>query len=200
MFSIDPNDQETQDDIATLAAFRNGRHAFNQQIVAESRDIDSKIVAILQSDSVFQIAEFFYLLAAFGIDSVEKFDGLIERHNIYVTGLLQDKSKSDRMGLSKERLLGSIFDGETRPRVLEIWQQTPGTLDQSSIARFLVAVMSDETARKSLVACERAGYLARRNSLFRTVLVQSLGKMELVYAMCLRQSRIELTKHLSKKV
>ncbi|MEI9901695.1 MAG: hypothetical protein WDN31_18095 [Hyphomicrobium sp.] len=193
MFSIDPNDPETRKDLAALDAYRKGRLAFNLRVAEESLAADPQLLVMLQSDATYQLAEFLYLLAAFGINTVDEFDGLIERHNVYVTDLISHKEKSRRMGLSKERLLSSIFDGDVRPRVLEIWRREPGTLDQSSLARFLVAVMSDETARKTVLACEQAGLMSRQQSVFRAVLVRSTGKLEAIYAECLRMMRSAVT-------
>ena len=190
---IDPQDPETALDLRVLAATREARINFASRLVAKSNYQDESIHAVLRSDAAYQLSEFYYLLAAFGIRTTSEFDGMIERHNAYVSGLLQDRGKAKRMGLSSDRLLASIFDGETRPRVLEIWERHPGTLDQSSLGRFLVAVMSDETARKTVVAFEKSGLIRRRNSAFRTVLVETTGEIEIIYAQCLRETRLAMT-------
>ena len=139
-----------------------------------------------------QLAEFYYLLSAFKIQTTEDFDGLIERHNTYLSSLIKDAQKMKRMGLNQQRVLDAIFDGETRPRVLKIWADEPGTIDQSSLARLLVSVMSDETARKVLVACGKAGFLNRENSVFRLVLIRSNGALERVYGDCIRKVRLQI--------
>ena len=146
---------------------------------------------------MYQLAEFFFLLYGFGIKSEAELNGLLDRHNRYVSQLLDEPDRMQRMGLTKERLLAAMFDGETKPRVLRSWADEPGTLDQSSIGRLLVAVMSDETARKTLVACGAAGFLQRRNSVFRLVLIKSTGVMETVYGACLRTVRKQITKKMS---
>ena len=150
-------------DIAALQAYRQARLDFNARIVDASLDKGMDVLTALRSDATHQLAEFYFLLSGFGIKSVTEFDQLVERHNDYVASLLGDSDKMHRMGLSKERLLSAIFDGETRPRLLKIWSDDPGALDQSTLARFLVAVMSDETARKTVVACAKAGFLDRQN-------------------------------------
>lgn len=165
---------------------------FNARIALASVDHSPEVLSTLRSDATHQLAEFYFLLSGFGIKTVEEFDQLIERHNDYVASLLTESAKMQRMGLSKERLLSAIFDGETRPRLLKIWADDPGALDQSTLARFLVAVMSDETARKTVVACGKAGLLQRQNSVFRIVLVRSTGVLERTYGQCLRDLRLAI--------
>lgn len=184
--------REVMKDIAVLHAYRSGRLEFSQLIADASKDKSDGVVSLLRSDAMFQMAEFYFLIFGFGIGSTEEFDGLIERHNSYIASLLEDSAKMSRMGLPKERLLGSIFDGETRPRVLRMWNEHPGTIDQSSLARFLVTVMSDETARKILVAAGKAGFLTRERSVYRLVLVRSTGVLEDIYGRCLRMVRLSI--------
>lgn len=187
-----PDEAATAKDIAALQAYRQARLDFNARIVEASRDKSPDVLTSLRSDATHQLAEFYFLLSGFGIKSVTEFDQLIERHNDYVASLLGDPDKMHRMGLSKERLLSAIFDGETRPRLLKIWSDDPGALDQSTLGRFLVAVMSDETARKTVVACGKAGLLDRQNSVFRIVLVKSTGVLERTYGQCLRELRLAI--------
>jgi len=184
------SDSDTEFDVFTLQIYRNARLDFNERIVKASVDASEDVVETLRTDMMYQLAEFYYLLSAFGIVSTTDFDGLLERHNDYLTALLADPQKMSRMGLTKSRVLKAIFDGETRPRVLKVWADAPGTIDQSSLARLLVGVMSDETARKTVVACASAGFLARETSVFRMVLVRSNGVMERIYGDCIRQVRL----------
>ena len=123
-------------DIAVLQLYRNARLKFNAQIVAASHDKSPGIITALRSDATYQLAEFYYLLSGFGIKAPSEFDELIERHNEYISALLTDPEKMQRMGLSKERLLASIFDGEMRPRLLKIWSDDPGALDQLPLPDF----------------------------------------------------------------
>ena len=185
-------DNDVAKDIAALQAYRQARLNFNARIVEASQNKASDVLTALRSDATHQLAEFYYLLSGFGIKTIAEFDQLVERHNDYVASLLDNPDKMHRMGLSRERLLSAIFDGETRPRLLKIWSDDPGALDQSTLARFLVAVMSDETARKTVVACGKAGLLNRQNSVFRIVLVKSNGMLEQTYGQCLRELRLAI--------
>jgi hypothetical protein len=188
--------KEVEKDILVLQAFRQGRSNFNSRIVEASTDQSRTVLSLLRTDAMYQLAEFFFLLKGFGISSEDELCGLLDRHNRYVSQLLTEPDKMQRMGLTRARLLAAIFDGETKPRVLRSWADEPGTLDQSSIGRLLVAVMSEETARKTLVACGSAGFLDRRNSVFRLVLVKSTGVMEAVYGACLRMIRVQISQDL----
>jgi hypothetical protein len=179
-------------DISVLHAYREGRLEFSESLVEASTDKSEKVVALLRSEPMHQLAEFYYLLYGFKITSTDDFDALIERHNNHISLLLDDAPKMARLGLSKERVLSAIFDGETRPRVLKMWSEQPGAIDQSSLARFLIAVMSDETARKVLLAAEKAGFLIRERSVYRLVLVRSTGLMEEIYGRCLRNVRLSI--------
>lgn len=187
-----PDKCEVAKDIGALQAYRRARLDFNARIVEASSDKSPEVLSALRGDATHQLAEFYFLLSGFGIKSAAEFDQLIERHNDYISSLLTDTDKMHRMGLSKERLLSAIFDGETRPRLLKIWSDEPGALDQSTLGRFLVAVMSDETARKTVVACGKAGFLERQNSVFRIVLVKSSGVLERTYGQCLRELRLAI--------
>jgi hypothetical protein len=180
---------ELAKDIATLRAFRRARLDFNTQIAGASSDQSELVLAVLRTEAAYQIAEFYFLLQGDGIPSPDDFDALLERHNQYVSTLLADGHKMIRMGLTSERLLAAIFDGETKPRVLKLWSDDPGTIDQSSLGRLLVTVMSDETARKTLVAFGKGGLLIRQPSVFRLILVRSPGVIERVYGKCLRDVR-----------
>lgn len=179
-------------DIALLQAYRESRTWFNEQIVDASLDKSDAVLEILRTDFLYQISEFYYLLSGFNINKTEDFDELIERHNSYLEFLLKDPSKMTRIGLNEQRVLKAIFDGETKPRALKVWADDPGTIDQSSLCRLLVSVMSDETARKVLVACEKAGFVTRKNSVFRLLLVRSNGILERIYGQSLRRTRLQI--------
>ena len=188
----DSDHKELLKDISLLQAYRKSRTRFNEQVVDASLDKSDAVLEMLRTDFLYQISEFYFLLSGFGIRSLQDFDDLIERHNSYLTLLLKNPEKMTRIGLNQQRVLKAIFDGETKPRVLKIWEDDPGTIDQSSLSRLLVSVMSDETARKVLVACEKAGFVTRTNSVFRLLLVKSNGILERIYGQSLRRIRLRM--------
>jgi hypothetical protein len=82
-----------------------------------------------------------------------------------------------------------MFTSDTMPRLLQNWQEEPGAIDQSNLARFLGVVMSPETCRKTVVACAEAGFLVRRKSPYGTFIVKSAGDLERVFGSTLREAR-----------
>ena len=184
--------EEILKDIALLQAYRESRIWFSERVVDASLDKSDAVLEMLRTDFLYQMSEFYFLLSGFGIRSLEDFDNLIERHNAYLSSLLKDPKKMARLGLKQQRVMKAIFDGETKPRVLKVWEDDPGTIDQSSLSRLLVSVMSDETARKVLVACEKAGFITRTNSVFRLLLVKSSGMLERLYGQSLRRVRLRM--------
>ncbi|MBL8882367.1 MAG: hypothetical protein JNL45_04850 [Hyphomicrobium sp.] len=182
-------ERELRKDIAALQAFRASRLRFTNRIIEISADKSEGVASVLRSDPFYQLAEFYFLLSGFNIESTAEFAAYIERHNSYLTGLLKDPAKMLRMGLKQDRLLAAILDGETTPRVLRLWSESKGTLDQSTLGRLLVPVMSDETARKVVIAATKAGFLTREASVYRMMMVASTGTLETIYGQCLREFR-----------
>lgn len=181
--------RELRQDIAALQAFRLSRLNFTNRVIELSTDKAEAVSAVLRSDPFYQLAEFYFLLSGFNIKSTTELAAYIERHNNYLTSLLKDPAKMLRMGLKQDRLLAAILDGETTPRVLRLWSESKGTLDQSTLGRLLVPVMSDETARKVIIGATKAGFLVREPSVYRLMMVTSTGILEKVYGQCLREFR-----------
>jgi hypothetical protein len=185
---------EVEADLALLENLRWARKAFLDGVCEESASRDEDVLATLRMEATYQVAEFLYLLRARGIETGEQMQMLAELHNQYVVDLTKDADKAARLGLNRARLLDAIFTADTLPRLLHHWAERPGTLDQSNLARFLVALMSTETCRKVVVACGDAGFLVRERSPYGTVLVRSTGMLERVFAECLRDLRRRVEK------
>lgn len=165
------------------------RALFTSNIVAASRSQDPDVIETLRIEAMYQFSEFFYLLRARGIESVEAISGLADVHNRHLDSLSRDADKMKRLGLNRKRVLDAIFTADTMPRLVEIWRERPGHLDQSNLARFLATVMSTETCRKLIVAASQAGFLERRKSPHGTVIVGSNGIVERVFGGVLRDLR-----------
>jgi len=124
-----------------------------------------------------------------GIDNEEQIRMLAERHNEYVVDLTEDAAKATRLGLTAtgRSMLSSP------PSRCRGWCSTgpssPGTPDQSSLARFLAALMSAETCRKVIVACGETGFVVRDRSAQGTILVRSVGTLERLFAQTARPAR-----------
>jgi hypothetical protein len=117
---------------------------------------------------------------------------LAELHNQYIVDLTRDAEKMSRLGLKCERLLDAILTADTMPRLLANWRERSGAIDQSNLARLLVAVMSSETCRKLVVAFADAGFLKRQRTAFGTVIVSSTGIMEQIFGDCIREMRLKI--------
>lgn len=175
------------------------RSVLSARLTEASLRKDPSCIEMLRIESMYQFCEFFYLLKARKIEGEEAIRRLADIHNEHLDGLSRDKDKMDRLGLRKDRLLDAIFTADTLPRLIETWRETPGRIDQSNLARFLVCVMSTETCRKLVVAATDAGFLQRTRSPFGTVLVSSTGRMEQIFGAVLRDLRLRIVANEPKR-
>lgn len=176
-------------DLTMLEAFRWYRMIFTERLTAASRSRHEAILEMLRLEATYQVAEFYYGLKAHGIEGPDDIERLADAHNGYLVGLTNDPAKMDRLGLKKERLLDAVFAAETRPRLVEVWRQRPGTIDQSNLGRLLTVVMSAETCRKVCIACAEAGFLERKETSYGPTLIISKGVLEETLGVCLREAR-----------
>jgi hypothetical protein len=105
---------------------------------------------------------------------------------------MKDPAKMERLGISRERALESMFTADTMPRLLQHWRESAGAIDQSNLARLLMSVMSTETCRKVVVACADARFLERKRTPYGTMLVFSNGTLEAIFGGCLRDLRMRI--------
>jgi hypothetical protein len=185
---------EVEKDLLFLECVRLMRVRFSELICQKSQSNDPKVLDTLRIEAAFQIAEFFYLLSAQGISTLESVEALANAHNDYIIQLAKDKSKMARLGLSSERLLDAMFTSDTLPRLLQNWRDKPGSIDQSNLARFLMIVMSTETCRKVMLAFDAAGFVARQKTSYGTMVICSRGIVEETFSDCLRESRMKLAR------
>jgi hypothetical protein len=186
-FQWDP--EALASDLLLLESIRWSRLAFSELACSESGSKDAKVLAQLRTEPIYQLAEFYFSLKAFGIVEAEHLDRFADLHNDYIVALTQDKAKLARLGLTEDRALAAMFTADTRPRLVQNWRERKGAIDQSNLARFLVAVMSTETCRKAVIDCEAAGLLSRERTPYGTILVISSGRIETIFGQCLRELR-----------
>jgi hypothetical protein len=179
-------------DLVLLENLQWSRKEFFDRLCEASDSQDEQVLATLRLEGAYQFAEFFYLLRARRILSEEHIEALAELHNQYIVDLMKDQSKMHRLGLNKERVLDAMFTADTLPRLVQNWRERPGAIDQSNLARFLVAVMSSETCRKIVVAGTSAGFLDRMRTPYGTILVSSKGTLESVFGACIRDLRLRI--------
>jgi hypothetical protein len=186
--------QEIEADLFVLESLRWNRKEFEDRLCRASASQDEAVIGMLRLKVAYQFAEFFYQLAARRITTIEQIEALIQAHNEYLAMLFKDKAKMKRLGLRPDRILDAIFTEDTRPRLLQNWRDRPGSLDQSNLSRLLVTVMSTETCRKLIVACQAAGFITREKTPYGTVVVASTGVMEQVFGQCLRDLRLRIAR------
>ena len=189
-FFADAN--ELANDLRVLEGFRWYRMALSERICAISADKSEDVLVMLRLEPTHQFAEFLYLLKAQRIETEAHIERLAEVHNEYIVGLTRDSEKMARLGLSTDRLLAAMFTADTMPRLIQNWRERPGAIDQSNLARLLVLVMSNETCRKVVVACAKAGFLTRDRTPYGTMMISSTGTLERVFAATLREARDKL--------
>ncbi|MGR9250342.1 hypothetical protein [Rhizobium leguminosarum] len=186
------NGDELALDISLLEQVRAARIGFSDRVCAASASKDDKHLAQLRSEPTYLMAEFLYSMKVFGISTAEDIERFADLHNDYVVSLTRDPAKLQRLGLSQDRALASMFTADTKPRLIQNWAEKSGAIDQSNLARFLVAVMSSETCRKTLIDFATAGFMQRKRSPYGTMVVWSTGMIEEIFGEMLRDLRLSL--------
>lgn len=181
-------------ELVLLEHLRRSRKEFVDHICSASSSQDERVLATLRLDATYQVAEFYFLLDARGIETETELKALAELHNQYIVDIMKDPVKMNRIGLNRERALEAMFTADTMPRLLQNWRDRKGTIDQSNLARLLMSVMSTETCRKIVVACAEAGFLERTKTPYGTMLVASNGSLEKIFGSCLRDLRVRIQK------
>ena len=188
---------ELEADLYLLERMRYSRAQLNETICTASLSQESNVIESLRLESSYHLCEFFFLLKANGFYETDDIQMLADMHNRYLADILKDPVRMQRMNVSSDRLLQAIFTGDTMPRLLEVWRNNRGSLDQSNLARFLVTIMSTETCRKLVVAFTTAGFLERSRTAHGTVVIRSNGQIEEIFGASIRQLRLDLKSEMS---
>jgi hypothetical protein len=188
---------ELEADLYLLERMRYSRAQLNETICTASLSQASNVIETLRLESSYHLCEFFFLLKANGFYETDDIRMLADMHNRYLADILKDPVRMQRMNVSSDRLLQAIFTGDTMPRLLEVWRNSRGSLDQSNLARFLVTIMSTETCRKLVVAFTTAGFLERSRTAHGTVVIRSNGQIEEIFGASIRQLRLDLKSEMS---
>ena len=147
-------------------------------------------IADLRQETIYEIAEFYYFLKVFGIDSPEKLRVFALSHNKNLEDLLENGEDRGKLGVQKTRLQDALFDTDEKLERLEANSGAgPIKMSQSDLARFLVEHMSSETCRAGVKVLGDAGYLRLSKSPFGAILIRSSGTLEEVFAGYIRSFR-----------
>lgn len=170
-----------RDDIDTVKAMRAARQAFSDGIVGAARSHAPDLPRRLRSDSVFQIAEFFFLLQCHGIATVEQIKAFARLHNEYLRDAMNAPDKLERLDRTRAQLDGAFFSDIGIEKLGENFQRNPPSFDQSDLCRFLVTQQSFENCRRSLKVLRVAGLLEARRIAYGSLVLHSRGRLEQVY-------------------
>jgi hypothetical protein len=190
--SLLADEEATEKDLFFLECLRSMRKEFTDRICQESGSRDDQVLGNLRLEGTYQLAEFYYLLSARRLESIEQIEALTQLHNAHIVELTKDAAKMKRLGLARDRLLDAMFTADTLPRLLQTWRDRPGAIDQSNLARLLATVMSTETCRKVVVACATAGFIERERTPYGTIVIRSNGGLERILGSCVRGARERL--------
>lgn len=191
--SIDLENRRQDDLEADIAVFENvslARARFFDEVV-ENRNRDAGVGAReLRQDTVYQLAEFYYLLDVFDIAGPDGLTRLGHAHNRKIEELCESPDLHDKLGIQPQRLHDAMFDSDEKFARLQANCGANGVrLSQSDLARFVIEYMSPETCRNVVKILAGAGYLHLTKSPFRAVLVASNGRLEEIYGEHIRSLR-----------
>ena len=190
-------DAELEADILLFEEMFSAKARFFDQMV-ESRSPDSTVeIRELRQENIYEIAEFYYLLKIFKINSPAKLRKFGKSHNENIEELLQNKPERDKLGVQPQRLEEAVFDTEEKlDRLMANCRNGKIRLSQSDLARFVVEYMSFESCRTTVKILSDAGYLERSKSPFGAILIGSNGKLEGIFSTYIRSFRKGVMQHL----
>ena len=167
--------------IQIVQAMRGARLAFSDGITAAAQDQSPGLVRRLKSDSVFQIAEFFFLLKCHGITTTKQVRAFARLHNEYLGEAMNSPAKLERLDRTRMQLDGAFFSDIGIEKLAENFSRNPPSFDQSDLCRFLVTQQSYENCRRSLKTLREAGLLEAQRTPYGSVLLHSPGTLEQIY-------------------
>ena len=187
---MNTEDSAFSSELICLSAMRQARADFYDGVVSfaedwrckqQENDLSREERKLLRSDSVAQIAEFFFVLSEGGLNEPERIKAFLSRHNEDMAKLLGNCERGyTRFGLSAARLKEAHFSPHQINLIIHESANGPITFDQRSIGKILTQVMSFESCRTLLVLLASVGLLQRRD--FRSlVLISSNGLLEDLY-------------------
>ena len=103
---------EIEADISMFEEMFAAKVSFYDEMVG-NRDAESAVaIADLRQETIYEIAQFYYFIKVFGIDSGENLRVFALSHNANIKDLLDNGSDHDRLGISKKRLNDALFDSD----------------------------------------------------------------------------------------
>ncbi len=168
-----------------LDIIRRTKAGLLQRFCRESLNKDASVLNQLASPHMYAFAEFFYAIHALGLTGPDDIMVLLDLHNSHVDELAKKQATPQRMS-------AAMFPETDLLHLEEIWRETPGGFEQSTLARFLAPYMSEDSVYMLVLACEAAGFLIRTATVCNSVVVCSTGLMEEVMTEYLRDMRFAI--------
>ncbi|MHA6299754.1 hypothetical protein [Devosia sp. CAU 1758] len=181
-------DADTVRNLDFMEAVHRMKANFYRSVIALAETRDTSTLHLLRQEPLYQLAEFLFSLKANEVISAEGLERLAQLHNQHLASIGQDAARMREYGLTPERLQAALFADDQLAKLHSNFSLS-GAMDQSDLARLLVAVMSPETCRKLLVAAEAAGFVKRQRSPYGAMLIRSTGVLETTLEKVLGEAR-----------
>lgn len=175
------NPERLQSDVEIVKAMRSARESFSSGILDAAGSDRREVRRVLMSDSVFLIAEFFFLLQCHGIRTAEQIRVFGRLHNDYVRKAVATPEKLEKLGRLRSQLQGAVFSDVGIEKLAENFLRKPPSFDQSDLCRFLLTQQSSENSRRSLVVLRETGLLDETRTAYGSVVLHSHGALERNY-------------------
>lgn len=180
---------QTTRELTFLFAFRQAQTSLGEEMAATALEHLARLphsnpnaveetLACVRSDAAFQIAELFFVLNELGVVDAQRFRLHTASHNARIAVLLRLPQRERSPALSDRRLRNALLH-ESHLAFIDEVSQRRLKLDQSSLGRLLVEVMSPESCRRATVGLANGGLLRRRHA--GKQLVWSGGTLEAMF-------------------
>lgn len=189
MDEADWKKEEVDADLRLHSALRHAELVFWNLISDASTKRQSHELRELRQQPVYAIAEFFYVLRAYGIASREQMLQYVTLHNRDLSALLEDKERMRLNGFTPARIRNAMIDDAAAAKLVINYTNFDRGFDQRDLARLLVEQMSPETCRKTVTKLSDTGFVEREVGVYNAIIVKSTGKLEDIYMTYLRAFR-----------
>ena len=168
--------------IEVLELLQTAKKRFHDGLCQKAIENGAETVAELREDNVFVLVEYMFMFASLEVGrNVDSLEAYIAGHNRYISELLNDRAAQRTLGLSPQRIERGFFSAEQIQKArANLMLPTPG-VDQADLQRLTVLLFSPETTRQTIEVLEKAGFVTRITTPFRSKIVHSLGIAEQLF-------------------